>query len=204
MTATYCKTKDISTFTYHKLENNVKYINAEDDNVNKTTIILNNNNIYSQNSEIILSLESQKEYPNAQSLGTLYEVSQGVVESIDKISKKQKNMTLRNDILVGQGVFVLSDNEIENLHLSNKEKVCIKKYADSNIFKKYYINNKNLKNLIYSDKNIKNEICKNPEYCNLKRHLDNFQEFITSSNAPYGLHRPRDIKFFEIVNFSLR
>ena len=70
-------------------------------------------------------------------------------------------------------------------------------YAESNIFKKYYTNNKHLKNLIYSDKNIKNEISKNPEYCNLKRHLDNFEEFITSSNAPYGLHRPRDIKFFE-------
>ena len=197
MTATYCKTKYFSTFAYHKLENSVKYINAEDDNVNKTTIMLNNNSIYSQNFEIILSHEAQKEYPNAQLLGTLYEVSQGVVESIDKISKKQKTLTLRNDIFVGQGVFVLSDTEIEDVHLSSSEKKCIKKYAESNIFKKYYTNNKHLKNLIYSDKNIKNEISKNPEYCNLKRHLDNFEEFITSSNAPYGLHRPRDIKFFE-------
>jgi adenine-specific DNA-methyltransferase len=32
---------------------------------------------------------------------------------------------------------------------------------------------------------------------NIKKHLDNFKEIITSSNFPYGLHRSRDEKFFK-------
>ena len=34
------------------------------------------------------------------------------------------------------------------------------------------------------------------EYINLKLHLDKFKKYITSSNAPYGLHRPRNENYF--------
>ena len=52
------------------------------------------------------------------------------------------------------------------------------------------------KYLIYSDKDAKLKI-KNKQYPNLKKHLDKFKNFITSSNRPYGMHRPRKKKFFE-------
>src|SRR5690606_7589407 len=42
---------------------------------------------------------------------------------------------------------------------------------------------------------------KNPNEMNLypsiKKHLDSFQEVITSHNKPYGLHRARDERFFK-------
>lgn len=34
-------------------------------------------------------------------------------------------------------------------------------------------------------------------YPNIKKHLDQFQSIITSSNKPYGLHRARNEKFFK-------
>lgn len=34
------------------------------------------------------------------------------------------------------------------------------------------------------------------DYPNLKKHLDKFQNVITSDNKPYGLHRARDEKIF--------
>ena len=37
---------------------------------------------------------------------------------------------------------------------------------------------------------------KNRKYKNLKAHLDFYSDFITSSNGPYGLHRPREIDLF--------
>lgn len=52
------------------------------------------------------------------------------------------------------------------------------------------------KHLIYSNKNAKYEIKNNKNYIHIKRHLDNYKEFITSSNKPYGLHRPRELKYF--------
>ena len=53
------------------------------------------------------------------------------------------------------------------------------------------------KYLIYSDSAMREEIRKNPIYSHIKSHLDNMQDFITSSNAPYGLHRARKIENFE-------
>ena len=49
-------------------------------------------------------------------------------------------------------------------------------------------------------KKIRQEIKEN-KYPNIKKHLDNTTHFITSSNAPYGLHRDRSSKLnpFEII-----
>ena len=43
---------------------------------------------------------------------------------------------------------------------------------------------------------MKNAVNINP-YPNIKRHLDQFQNVITSSNKPYGLHRARNEYFFK-------
>ncbi len=52
------------------------------------------------------------------------------------------------------------------------------------------------KYLIYSDKNIRDEIKNNKDYSHIKNHLDNYNDFITSSNKPFGLHRPRELRYF--------
>lgn len=132
---------------------------------------------------------------NALLLGDLYDVSQGVVEATDKISKKMSLTIKGKELKSGDGVFVLSEEELKKLNLNDKEKSVIKKYLNTNDVKKYHIDFSN-QYLIYADKEAKVKIA-NGEYPNLKIHLDKMRQFITSSNAPYGLHRPRDNKYFE-------
>ena len=50
--------------------------------------------------------------------------------------------------------------------------------------------------VIYTDSSFKDEK-KIEDYPNIKKHLDQFREVITSDNKPYGLHRARNPFFFQ-------
>ncbi|MDD3262553.1 MAG: TaqI-like C-terminal specificity domain-containing protein [Candidatus Absconditabacteria bacterium] len=130
---------------------------------------------------------------NYQKLDDLFEVSQGVVEATDKISKNQ--LKENTNFKVGDGVFVLNKNEVKELNLNEDEKKLLKKYLNTSHVNRYGIDFKD-EYLIYSDKLIKEEI-KSGKYPNMKGHLDKMKQFITSSNQPYGLHRFRKREFFE-------
>ncbi|MFA6272893.1 MAG: N-6 DNA methylase [Candidatus Paceibacterota bacterium] len=144
-----------------------------------------------KNSSINFEENIQTSSKKTSLLGDLYDVSQGVVEATDKVSKKMST----NDFKKGEGVFVLSEQELKELNLDQKEKTIIKKYLNMNNIKKYYIDFDN-EYLIYSGKEAKSEIF-DGRYPHIKSHLDKMRFFITSSNAPYGLHRPRENKYFE-------
>ncbi len=128
-------------------------------------------------------------------LGDSYDTSVGVQESTDKVSKKILEEVNNKEFKVGDGVFVLSGQELKNLNLDDKEKLVIKNYLNTNNVQKYHINFDD-EYLIYSDKETKIKIA-DGEYPHIKSHLDKMKKFITSSNAPYGLHRPREDKYFE-------
>lgn len=127
-------------------------------------------------------------------LGGIYEVSQGVVEAPDKISKKTFESKRISGISIGDGVFVLSKEELSLLRLEKDEELVIKKYLDSSAVSKYKIDFDN-QYLIYADKDAKGKISKG-SYPHIKQHLDRMAHYITSSNGPYGLHRPRENKYF--------
>ncbi|TSC91221.1 MAG: putative type IV restriction endonuclease [Parcubacteria group bacterium Licking1014_17] len=143
--------------------------------------------------KINFEVSSDANLKNCTSLGDIYDVSQGVVEATDKISKKQADAT--NNFKTGDGVFVLSKKEVNDLHLSAEEKKLVKKYLDVSDVGKYFILFNN-EYLIYADKEAKSKIT-DGLYPNIKNHLDKMKRFITSSNKPYGLHRPRESKYFE-------
>lgn len=98
------------------------------------------------------------------------------------------------NIKAGEGVFVLNNEELKNLKLNNNEMKIIKKYLNPNDVDIYKINFKN-NFIIYSTTDILNQIT-NYEFPNIKKHLDRFKKYITSSNGPYGLHRSRNSNFF--------
>ncbi len=148
-----------------------------------------------KNSSINFETNIQTSNENSLLLGNLYDVSQGVVEATDKISKKMSLNIKDKELKSGDGVFVLSGAELKELNLNEKEKSVIKKYLNTNDIKKYRINFNN-EYLIYSDKETKSKIA-DEGYPHIKSHLDKMGQFITSSNAPYGLHRPRDNKYFK-------
>lgn len=128
-------------------------------------------------------------------LGDKYSSSIGVQESVDKISKKQIEQTNNQNFNIGDGVFVLNLSEVESLSLNEEEKTVLKPYLNSNHIGRYSLKFNN-EYLLYLDKASREKVASG-KFPNIKSHLDNVQEFITSSNKPYGIHRPREKSFFE-------
>ena len=195
MVAVYQRSKIIQNFIYKKLQNDLSDVDKHENTKNLQIKILSNIDVFSDNDEIILEKTSFDQL-NTVHLGKITDTSVGVQESPDKLSKKQIEKSGRNDLKVGQGVFVLTNEEIEKLNINEDEKLILKKYLDPNDIIRYKIQWNN-KYLIYSDNNIKEKIRNDKRYSNLKAHLDYLKDFITSSNKPYGLHRPRKKKYFE-------
>lgn len=161
----------------------------ENESVELPTINLIANNKISLTSDI--NIFQDKTYAQ---LGEIYEVSQGVVEATDKVSKNQAIKSTGNSVSIGTGVFVLAKDELKDLTLNNEEMGVMKKYLDSNDVSRYGVAF-NDEYLIYSDKSIVQLISQN-KLPNIKKHLDRLKEFITSSNKPYGLHRARESRYF--------
>jgi adenine-specific DNA-methyltransferase len=123
------------------------------------------------------------------------EITSGIHSHHDKVSKDMLKK-LGQGFKVGDGIFVLSNEEKNNIPFTEKELEIIKPYYTSKELKKYYGNRKNSEWIIYTDSRFKNPEAIKP-YLNIKKHLDKFQKVITSDNKPYGLHRARDERFFK-------
>lgn len=122
------------------------------------------------------------------------EVAQGIVYPQDKLNKKSKNI-LGNDFAIGDGIFVLNQQEKDSLSLTQKELKIIKPTYTTSELKKWYGSSSNKEWTIYTDSRFKNQVKIN-EFPNIKEHLDKFKKVITSDNKPYGLHRVRNENFF--------
>ena len=119
------------------------------------------------------------------------EIAQGIVCPQDSLNKKAVEKLGKYN--VGDGVFVISKNELNTMNLIENEKKYIKPYYTSDNIIKWKTLRENDLYIIYTTKAI-NSIIDN--YPNLKAHLDKYTSIITSDNKPYGLHRARDEKFF--------
>lgn len=122
------------------------------------------------------------------------EIAQGIVAPQDFLNKKNQAI-LGDNFEVGDGIFNISQREYENLNLTAEEKKLVKPFYTTTELHRFYGTNKNRLWVIYTDSSFNNAEKIEP-YPNLKEHLDKFQEVITSSNKPYGLHRAREEKFF--------
>lgn len=122
------------------------------------------------------------------------EVAQGIVIPQDFVNKKTKEK-LNNEVDIGDGIFVLSLNELKGLNLNEDEKELIKPFFTTDELKRYYPKPNNQLWIIYTGSEYKNPNSMEG-YPNLKQHLDRFRTVITSDNKPYGLHRAREERFF--------
>jgi adenine-specific DNA-methyltransferase len=154
---------------------------------------INNENLFSNSKLNIQSVDNI--FENCDIIDNHFDTSVGVQESTDKVTKTQKEKTKRSDINIGDGVFVLTEKEIKNLGFSKEEKKLLKPYVNTLHVKRYALKFEN-EYLLYLGKQEREDVAKG-KYPNVKKHLDNMREFITSSNAPYGIHRTREQRFFE-------
>ena len=125
---------------------------------------------------------------------TAREVANGIHPHFDYVNKKAAEK-LNGSHNIGDGIFVLSEREKAELHLSPDEEELVKPYYTTKQLGRYRANPRNEEWLIYTDSRFKDPKSMDSRP-HLKRHLDQFNEVITSSNHPYGLHRARAERFF--------
>lgn len=119
------------------------------------------------------------------------EVAQGIVAPQDNLNKTN---ALKLNRKVGEGIFVLKDEELKEKDFSEQErKDLIRPYYTTFELVKYALISKNKYWIIYTKSSIKENI---ENYPNIQKHLNIYKEIITSDNKPYGLHRAREEKFF--------
>ena len=124
-------------------------------------------------------------------LGDAFNVNQGIVSSADKVSPKHlKKYTLVADI--GDGIFVLSVDEIKRLRLTGEEVRMLKPWFKNSDVHRWVTSAETDERLIFADKRL-NNLDNAPGF---KHHLFRFKSILdeSSSNSPY-LHRPRSIDF---------
>src|SRR5690554_1226985 len=145
------------------------------------------------NAELTLIIDKIREHQNFEF--DKKEIAQGIVAPQDFLNKKNQAI-LGEEFEVGDGIFNLSQKEYENLNMTSKEKELVKPFFTTSELGRFYGTNKNRFWVIYTDSSFKSPENIKP-YPNLKQHIDKYQEVITSSNKPYGLHRAREEKFFK-------
>ena len=101
---------------------------------------------------------------------------------------------MNNKKQIGDGIFVLNQQEYDSLSLNDSEKELVKPYYTSKLINRYSVCKKNSEWIIYTDSSINDRISLYP---NIQKHLDQFQKVITSVNKPYGLHRASKKESFE-------
>ena len=122
------------------------------------------------------------------------EVAQGIVSPQDYVNKASQEI-LGGNSKVGDGIFVLSDDEVKILKLSKKDLSLVKPFYTTNELKKWYGAPKIKGWIIYTDSDFKDKK-KIEEYPGIQGHLDQYKKVITSDNKPYGLHKTHYSYFF--------
>ncbi len=123
------------------------------------------------------------------------EVAQGIVTPQDYVNKASQDI-LGKEFKIGDGIFVLSDDEMKGLKLSKNDLSLVRPFYTTDELKKWHGNPKNAKWIIYTDSSFKDKKRIN-DFPGIKNHLDRYKKVITSDNRPYGLHRARDPIFFK-------
>lgn len=131
------------------------------------------------------------------------EFGNGIDVMQDFISKASAEK-MKGKAKVGDGVFVLSQQEYESKNFSTKEKEILKPYYTTKQLNKYYGNPDNTHWVVYTKSDINKPDKKTKKipinnYPKIKQHLDYFAPIITSAFAPYGLNRAREQYLFEGV-----
>jgi len=137
-----------------------------------------------------------KKMENGEKLKNIMEIKAGADVTLSVIKDKQiKNF--EGNFVKGEGVFVLTDNELLSKNFPKNELDLIKPFIKNSDIIKYGIKDSN-KHLIYtqSDTDI-------DQYPNIKKHLEKYKEILIDQMTRYNenypwfmIHRPRDERIF--------
>lgn len=105
-----------------------------------------------------------------------------------------KHLKKDNTLTIGNGIYILNNNEKRNFVCNELEEHYIRPFYNSEQIKRYRIIEQNKNWIIYMNKEACNLINK---MTNIKTHLDKYKNIMTSDNKPYGLNRAREERLFE-------
>lgn len=137
-------------------------------------------------------------------LGEFFNVNQGIVSGVDKITKLvyEKKLTLEelknNNIKKGEGVFVLNYEELKDKELEGSS--YIRRFYKNSHIKRYTALNETHDYIIYVNKEFSQE---DSTTLKIKKHLNRFKgplcmrrEVIAKTRPWYGLQWPRNEEIF--------
>ena len=118
---------------------------------------------------------------NAKPLVSYYDVMQGIITGADKISNSHINNFKNENYNLGDGVYVLDENEIKKLKLNKSENEICKPFFKNSDIKKYRIDKKNNSFLLYLTRDLELN-----DYPNIKKHIFKYEKVIKARNTNRG------------------
>lgn len=125
-------------------------------------------------------------------LDQIVTINQGIISGADKVTNSHRNRYGYSDESVGDGIFVLSTEEVDALGLDEHERAIIKPFFKNSDVEKYWTKTESERWIIFADKR-RRALESRPR---VLAHLSKHEKVIakSSANAPY-LHRPRSVDF---------
>lgn len=130
-------------------------------------------------------------------LNTYFSVKQGIVSGADKFTESHRE---KYDLGYekGQGIFVLTNEELSDLKLNSDEKKIIKPFFKNSDIDKYINSESSKLNIIYISKNVDIDC-----YPNIKKHLEKYKKILMNKRETqtgklpwYSLHWGREENIF--------
>jgi adenine-specific DNA-methyltransferase len=131
-------------------------------------------------------------------LGDFFEIHQGIVSGADYLSRKKSEMLSDESIQPGDGIFILTDEEIDKNGL--KDSLYLRKFYKNSDIDHYEIMGKSEKHILYVDDRAELSQA-DPEYRHLYRFrplLEMRREVINGNRNWYALQWPRVEDIFRV------
>jgi adenine-specific DNA-methyltransferase len=130
-------------------------------------------------------------------LESLFEVRQGIAQNPDRVSRKAAE---KYNLTAGEGVFVLTTQELKQLRLTSSEKIFVKSFVEEREIERFACAPHGGKWLLYLTTHNISSLSKYPQ---LASHLKKFRqimdarrETVSGSNKWFHLHWPREERLF--------
>lgn len=138
-------------------------------------------------------------------LGEICFVRQGLRTGADKVTKSHLKNHRFEAGKPGEGIFIISDDELKKMKLDDKEKTIVKKFFKNSDIKRYYTKKESTRNILYIDKNYDENLLRK-EYSNIYNHLLKFKKLMEKlrdrNNEKISqwmtLDRPREERIFVV------
>jgi adenine-specific DNA-methyltransferase len=123
----------------------------------------------------------EKIFKNSKPLVSYYDVMQGIITGVDKISKSHLNSFKKENFNLHDGVYVLNENEVKNLKLNKKENEICKPFFKNSEIQKYKIEKKSFNFLLYLTRDLQLN-----DYPNIEKHILKYEKIIKARNTNRG------------------